>query len=90
MGLESESSTDARWRCSDHERLREEQSTTMSSPTSTGTPAVQPPRPKPPRKTLYRGDPGMWSWVLHRISGAAIFFFLGGMFCGPLPHVFVA
>ncbi|WP_422749819.1 succinate dehydrogenase, cytochrome b556 subunit [Mycobacterium sp. WMMD1722] len=28
------------------------------------------------RRTLYRGDPGMWSWVLHRISGAAIFFFL--------------
>ncbi|EUA06880.1 succinate dehydrogenase/Fumarate reductase transmembrane subunit [Mycobacterium xenopi 4042] len=22
------------------------------------------------------GDPGMWSWVLHRISGATIFFFL--------------
>ena len=28
------------------------------------------------RRTLYRGDPGMWSWVLHRITGAAIFFFL--------------
>lgn len=27
-------------------------------------------------RTLYRGDPGMWSWVLHRISGATIFFFL--------------
>ena len=25
---------------------------------------------------LYRGDPGMWSWVLHRITGATIFFFL--------------
>ena len=24
------------------------------------------------RRTLYRGDPGMWSWVLHRITGAAI------------------
>jgi succinate dehydrogenase / fumarate reductase, cytochrome b subunit len=35
------------------------------------------PRKKPARKrTLYRGDPGMWSWVLHRITGAAIFFFL--------------
>jgi len=76
MGLESESSTDARWRCSDYERLREEQSTTMSSPTSTGTPAGEAPRTKPSRKTLYRGDPGMWSWVLHRISGATIFFFL--------------
>ena len=31
---------------------------------------------KPSRRSLYRGDPGMWSWVLHRISGAAIFFFL--------------
>ena len=26
--------------------------------------------------TLHRGDPGVWSWVLHRITGAAIFFFL--------------
>ena len=25
---------------------------------------------------LYRGDPGMWSWVLHRITGATVFFFL--------------
>lgn len=38
---------------------------------------VPSPRSKPPRRrTLYRGDPGMWSWVLHRISGATIFFFL--------------
>ena len=28
------------------------------------------------RRTLYRGDPGMWSWVLHRITGVAIYFFL--------------
>lgn len=28
------------------------------------------------RRTLYRGDPGMWSWVLHRITGATVFFFL--------------
>jgi succinate dehydrogenase / fumarate reductase cytochrome b subunit len=26
--------------------------------------------------TLYRGREGMWSWVLHRITGIAIFFFL--------------
>jgi len=26
--------------------------------------------------TLYRGGDGMWSWVLHRITGVAIFFFL--------------
>jgi len=31
---------------------------------------------RPSRRTLYRGDPGMWSWVLHRITGATIFFFL--------------
>ena len=43
----------------------------MDTPTPTGT-AEKPPR----RTTLYRGDPGMWSWVLHRITGAAIFFFL--------------
>jgi succinate dehydrogenase / fumarate reductase, cytochrome b subunit len=42
----------------------------MSSPT------IDAPRTRPARKTLYRGDPGMWSWVLHRISGATIFFFL--------------
>ncbi|MCV7305847.1 succinate dehydrogenase, cytochrome b556 subunit [Mycobacteroides immunogenum] len=28
------------------------------------------------KRSLYRGDPGMWSWVLHRITGATIFFFL--------------
>lgn len=33
-------------------------------------------RKRRPPRTLYRGDPGMWSWVLHRISGATIFFFL--------------
>ncbi|MFB9378732.1 succinate dehydrogenase, cytochrome b556 subunit [Kineococcus gynurae] len=26
--------------------------------------------------TLYRGREGMWSWVMHRISGVLIFFFL--------------
>jgi succinate dehydrogenase / fumarate reductase, cytochrome b subunit len=47
---------------------------------STATPAgtdIAAPRTKPsPRRSLYRGDPGMWSWVLHRITGATIFFFL--------------
>ncbi|HMM82709.1 MAG TPA: succinate dehydrogenase, cytochrome b556 subunit [Terrimesophilobacter sp.] len=33
-------------------------------------------KPKAPAGTVYRGDPGMWSWVLHRITGVAIFFFL--------------
>ncbi|MCU1419815.1 MAG: sdhC [Homoserinimonas sp.] len=31
---------------------------------------------KAPAGTLYRGREGMWSWVLHRITGVAIFFFL--------------
>lgn len=26
--------------------------------------------------TLYRGNAGMWAWVLHRITGITIFFFL--------------
>ncbi|MEY4989565.1 MAG: hypothetical protein RI933_1198 [Actinomycetota bacterium] len=32
--------------------------------------------PTIPAGTLYRGKVGMWSWVLHRITGVAIFFFL--------------
>lgn len=32
--------------------------------------------PQRPGGTLYRGREGMWSWVLHRITGVAIFFFL--------------
>lgn len=42
--------------------------------TQTEVPAPQPRKTR--RRTLYRGDPGMWSWVLHRITGATIFFFL--------------
>ena len=39
--------------------------------------AQAPARPAPTKKTnIYKGDPGMWSWVAHRISGVAIFFFL--------------
>ena len=26
--------------------------------------------------TLYRGGEGMWTWVLHRVTGVALFFFL--------------
>ncbi|MGZ4525397.1 MAG: succinate dehydrogenase, cytochrome b556 subunit, partial [Mycobacterium sp.] len=29
--------------------------------------ASTPSRKRRPPRTLYRGDPGMWSWVLHRI-----------------------
>ncbi|WP_051158883.1 succinate dehydrogenase, cytochrome b556 subunit [Tsukamurella sp. 1534] len=31
---------------------------------------------EPRRVSLYKGDPGMFNWVLHRISGVTIFFFL--------------
>ena len=52
----------------------------MTTTTSASPAAPTPPdRPSPARRlrrTLYRGDPGMWSWVLHRITGATIFFFL--------------
>ncbi|MDT5098690.1 MAG: succinate dehydrogenase / fumarate reductase, cytochrome b subunit [Mycobacterium sp.] len=44
----------------------------MSTNTELAAPRKKPAR----RRTLYRGDPGMWSWVLHRITGATIFFFL--------------
>jgi len=48
---------------------------------SAGTLAIPPANPtvKSPRRpagTLYRGREGMWSWVLHRITGTAIYFFL--------------
>ena len=32
--------------------------------------------PNQSQGTLYRGRQGMWSWVAHRITGIAIFFFL--------------
>lgn len=32
--------------------------------------------PNNSKGTLYRGREGMWSWVAHRITGIAIFFFL--------------
>src|SRR5690349_3349427 len=38
------------------------------------TPAIVTPRR--PAGTVYRGREGMWSWVLHRITGVAIYFFL--------------
>ncbi len=40
------------------------------------TPAPVITAPKRPAGTLYRGREGMWSWVLHRITGVAIYFFL--------------
>ena len=50
--------------------------TTTSANPATSTPRDGPSRVRRLRRTLYRGDPGMWSWVLHRITGATIFFFL--------------
>ena len=47
----------------------------MSAPARV-TPSVAQTTSKTPRGTLYRGNEGMWSWVLHRITGATIFFFL--------------
>ena len=32
--------------------------------------------PKASVGTLYRGHEGMWTWVAHRITGVAVFFFL--------------
>ena len=29
-----------------------------------------------PVGTLYRGGEGMWTWVLHRITGVSVFYFL--------------
>jgi succinate dehydrogenase / fumarate reductase, cytochrome b subunit len=50
---------------------------TQTPSLTSGSADVPAPRSKRSRRrTLYRGDPGMWSWVLHRISGATIFFFL--------------
>jgi succinate dehydrogenase / fumarate reductase cytochrome b subunit len=49
---------------------------TLEALMTTAAPAEPSKRDKPRRRTLYRGDPGMWSWVLHRITGATIFFFL--------------
>ncbi|MBN9170281.1 MAG: succinate dehydrogenase, cytochrome b556 subunit [Microbacterium sp.] len=47
----------------------------MSAPARV-TPSVSETTSRVPRGTLYRGHTGMWSWVLHRITGVAIFFFL--------------
>ena len=46
----------------------------MSAQTAAAAPAAK--KKSRPGGTLYRGNEGMWSWVLHRITGVAIFFFL--------------
>lgn len=49
-----------------------------SPPASSVTVSVPSPKRRPiiPGGTLYRGREGMWSWVLHRITGIGIYFFL--------------
>jgi succinate dehydrogenase / fumarate reductase cytochrome b subunit len=44
--------------------------------TESHAPGALSPTSKRPAGTLYRGNEGMWSWVLHRITGISIFFFL--------------
>ena len=48
--------------------MRENSARTLTTPPKPAT--------EKPGGTLYRGREGMWSWVLHRITGVAIFFFL--------------
>ncbi len=50
----------------------------MSTTASTATEAAASASAGASRRqgTFYRGDPGMWSWVLHRITGVLTFFFL--------------
>jgi succinate dehydrogenase / fumarate reductase cytochrome b subunit len=56
--------------------------TSIDAPGSQQPPAVTFEVPTPRKKsvipggTLYRGREGMWSWVLHRITGVGIYFFL--------------
>ena len=60
--------------------IREEGSLLAHKPADTlaseplATPKIS--LPRRPAGTLYRGREGMWSWVLHRITGVAIYFFL--------------
>ena len=50
---------------------------TVASPAPGGNyPLPKLVKPTAPVGTIYRGNVGMWSWVLHRITGVAIFFFL--------------
>ena len=57
-------------------------STSSSTAASEQSVAVSIEIPTPKKKsiipggTLYRGREGMWSWVLHRITGMGIYFFL--------------
>jgi succinate dehydrogenase / fumarate reductase cytochrome b subunit len=49
---------------------------TVGTPEQAREPDLSTTTSRRPAGTLYRGREGMWSWVLHRITGVAIFFFL--------------
>lgn len=49
---------------------------TATSADSTARAGTRADTPRRRRQTLYKGDPGMWAFALHRITGATIFFFL--------------
>ncbi|RUR01371.1 succinate dehydrogenase, cytochrome b556 subunit [Labedella endophytica] len=49
---------------------------TVGTPEQSREPDLSTTTSRRPAGTLYRGREGMWSWVLHRITGVAIFFFL--------------
>lgn len=49
---------------------------TVTAPQSNGAAPASSRKMRAPAGTLYRGREGMWSWVMHRITGVAIFFFL--------------
>ena len=63
-----------------HSRRKATLVTTSVNPSSAPTVQISPPTPRKrpviPGGTLYRGKEGMWSWVLHRITGVGIYFFL--------------
>ncbi|GAA4687017.1 succinate dehydrogenase, cytochrome b556 subunit [Frondihabitans cladoniiphilus] len=48
----------------------------MAEQTTTQVTITPPKATRVSSGTLYRGREGMWSWVLHRITGVAIYFFL--------------
>jgi succinate dehydrogenase / fumarate reductase cytochrome b subunit len=55
-------------------------STSSAASEESASVTIEVPSPKKksviPGGTLYRGREGMWSWVLHRITGMGIYFFL--------------
>ena len=63
------------WRCASYRRDR----TTRDQPDGMEDVSVKTPGfslRATPIGTLYRGGEGMWTWVLHRITGVSVFFFL--------------